>query len=425
MAFIRDYFIELVTILNQMSPYLLLGFFLAGLLHVLIPQRHVVHYLGGNNLKSVIYAALIGVPFPLCSCGVVPTGLSFHKNGASKGSSVSFLISTPQTGPDSMMVTYSMLGLPFAIIRPFVALITGIIGGWVTNQTTKNEVITKDVTIAGSEAEIKYKNPLKELFRYAFVDFLQDISKWLIIGIFIAAFIAVLIPDNFLTASHGNWVIGMLFALLISGPMYVCATGSVPIAAILMMKGLSPGAALVFLMAGPATNAATISMIGKVLGKKSLFTYLTVTIVGALFFGILIDVLLPTGWLIGGMNMNHTDHDHGDMLPAWLQITSSLTLGLFILNAFRLKYLPSRKKIFATKPLILKNMETKTVMVQGMTCNHCKATVENNLRTLPGIKEVEADLQSESVIITADIIDLAKIKSTVEGLGYKYAGEKN
>ena len=195
MDIINNYIRDFVDILNEMSPYLLLGFLIAGVLHVGFPKDKINKYLGRRNITSVINAALLGVPLPLCSCGVIPTGISFYKNGASKGSSVSFLISTPQTGVDSIMVTYSLLGLPFAIIRPIVAFVTGVIGGALTNtvdkQTTEPVELSHEEHKKGSN-----KNVMVRMFQYAFVEFLQDISKWLIIGLLIAAAISVIVPND-------------------------------------------------------------------------------------------------------------------------------------------------------------------------------------------------------------------------------------
>lgn len=422
MEVVKTYFGELVRITNEMSPYLLLGFLFAGLLHTLVPRDKVVHYLGANNFRSVLNAALLGIPLPLCSCGVVPTGLSFYKSGASKGSSVSFLISTPQTGADSIMITYSMLGLPFAVIRPIIALITGFFGGWLTNTLTHADA-SKPQTIDAIDDTQTSRNKFGEIFRYGFVDFLQDIAKWLVIGLLIAALISVLIPEHFFDQYRGNEFINMLIAIAIAGPLYVCATGSVPIAAALMMKGLSPGAALVFLMVGPATNAATITMVGKVLGRKTLMAYLGTVLVSALLFGFLLNEVLPQFWF-SMSHMDHTTHNHQEMMPDWLMTTSSITLAFLILNTWRLRYWPSSKATAST--IAADNtMETRTVTVHGMTCNHCKANVENNLRKLPGIKDITVDLQKEQAIITAERLDLELIKSTVEDLGYKYGGEKH
>lgn len=420
MEHIKLYLAELVNLTNEMSPYLLIGFLFAGMLHALVPNDKIVKYLGEGNFRSVINAALLGIPLPLCSCGVVPTGLSFYKNGASKGSSISFLISTPQTGADSIMVTYSMLGLPFAIIRPIIALVTGIFGGWFTNKLTQKETESQKTSdepclIPGSQ------NKFFEIFRYAFVDFLQDIAKWLVVGLLIGALISVLIPDDFFVEYLGNEFFNMLIAIAIAGPLYVCATGSVPIAAALVMKGLSPGAALVFLMVGPATNATTITMVGKVLGKRSLYAYLITVIASSVLFGIIINELLPQGWFAMG-HMNHAAHQHNEMLPYWVQITSSVALALLILNAFRLRYWPAKNSSNFT--ITADDLEIKTVTVLGMNCNHCKAKVEDNLRKLPGIKDITVDLQREQAIITAKKVNLELIKTTVEGLGYKYGGEK-
>jgi uncharacterized membrane protein YraQ (UPF0718 family)/copper chaperone CopZ len=418
MELVKEYFIAIIGLLNEMSPYLLLGFFFAGLLHVLIPNEKVTKYLGQTNLKSVVNASILGVPLPLCSCGVIPAGISFYKNGASKGSTVSFLISTPQTGVDSIFVTYSMLGLPFAILRPIVAFFSGILGGHITNKITNNES-TKNQAVFIKKTESS-KKPFIEIFRYAFVDFIQDIANWLVIGVVIAAVISVLIPDGFFTAYLGNSFISMLIVLAAAVPLYVCATGSVPIAAVLLMKGLSPGAVFVFLMAGPAVNAASMTIIGKILGRKVLIGYLSSIIGSALLFGFIINEFLPASWFT---MTSHLHHAHEEMLPGWLGITSSIILGLLILNTYRMKYFSSNK----TNPVKNINtdvsMEIKVIKVKGMTCNHCKATVENGIKGLPGIKNVDINLQQEQVTISAEQIDLVLVKSTVENLGYTFAGE--
>lgn len=404
----------------EMSPYLLLGFLIAGILYIYFPKEKVSKYLGKNNFRSTLNAALIGVPLPLCSCGVIPTGISFYKSGASKGSSVSFLISTPQTGVDSILATYSLLGLPLAIIRPIIALITGVIGGIATNSIEKNAAEDQQQKESVAKIESQQKgNRLFAMMHYAFVEFLQDISKWLIIGLLLAALMAVLIPDDFFTNYLGNEYLSILIVLVASIPLYVCATGSVPIAAVLLMKGLSPGAAIVFLMAGPATNAATITVIGKVLGRKTLSSYLISIIGGAIIFGVLVNEFLPREWFTS--YLVHVHDGHGShLLPYWMKVVSSILLILFLINGYVQKYVKNRK-IAASKIEI--DMAETIVKVSGMTCNHCKANVENNLSSIAGIDNIEIDLESGKVKMTGDDIDLSEVKTKVESIGYQYDGE--
>jgi hypothetical protein len=424
MDYIIGFGTELLFILTEMAPYLMLGFIFAGLLHLLFPKNRVRKYMGQNNFKSIFNAALLGVPLPLCSCGVIPTGISFYKHGASKASTVSFLISTPQTGVDSIFVTYSMLGLPFAIIRPVVAFITGLFGGLVTKKIDpeKEETVLQN-NENGDELPKGIFPKVKEMFRYSFIDFLQDISNWLIIGLFIAALISVLVPDDFFADKIPNDFLGMLVILLISIPVYICATASVPVAAVLMLKGLSPGAALVLLMAGPATNAATITMIGKVLGKKSLIGYLGAIITGALLSGLIIDYFLPAEWFRVSEHFGHIGHDH-EMLPAWLKSGSAIMLTLLIINGYIRKYLSTRNMMTlnsTSSGFLTENI--KTIMVGGMTCNHCKANVENIIKSSQGVKEVDVDLATGKVNITGSSFDLEKIKSGIKSIGYKIIKE--
>jgi len=418
----------LVDIMNEMSPYLLLGFLFAGILYVWFPKKKVYKYLGKPNSSSVLNAALIGIPLPLCSCGVIPTGISFYNSGASKGSSVSFLISTPQTGMDSIMVTYSLLGLPMAIIKPIIALFTGFYGGFLTNILSKDrqkELEKSKLKEDISNNDKTVNRSLIGMLRYAFVEFLEDIAKWLVIGLLIAALIDVLIPDSFFTAYLGNEYLEMFLILVAAIPLYVCATGSIPIAAILMLKGLSPGAAIIFLMAGPATNAATMTVIGKIFGRRTLLIYLLAIITGALFFGILVNEFLPREWFTDPLQHFHgVHHEHG-LLPHWLQIGSSIILSLLILNAIFRKYgRKSFKPKIKTAPVSNNNLKMKElqIKVKGMTCNHCKATVEENVGKLPGISSVDANVTNGKVNLSGEYFDLNEVQLKIESLGYKYEG---
>ncbi|MFO7721958.1 MAG: permease [Bacteroidales bacterium] len=417
MDWIRRYFDELYYLSSEMAPYLLLGFIFAGILHVYIRRDKIVRLLGKGNLRSVVNAALIGIPLPLCSCGVIPTGIAFHRDGASKPATVSFLISTPQTGVDSILVTWSLLGWPMAVIRPVVALLTGVIGGGVT-MLRKRAPKEEEVVIAAPAQQEKGPRWLTML-RYAFIDFMEDIAKWLLIGLLLAALMAVIIPDGFFTNYIHNPWLSMLMVLVASVPLYVCATGSVPIAAVLMMKGLSPGAALVFLMAGPATNIATITVIGKTLGKWALFAYLASIIGGALFFGFLTDKIFTAGYLFSMMDHVQHAHEH-ELIPGWIKLISLIILAIFIFYALLIRYRIIRRKP-ANQKQFSGNM--KKIAVTGMTCNHCKTTVENAVKAMPGVTGAEADIQAGVLSIESSDPDLVKIREKIESLGYGFLGE--
>jgi len=414
-GFLTDFLSELYYLSAEMAPYLLLGFLFAGILHIYIRKETIAKHLGGSGLKQSLYAALLGIPLPLCSCGVIPTGISFFKDGASKPATVSFLISTPQTGVDSIMVTYSLLGWPLAVIRPIVALFTGVAGGLLTGKIAKKDD-QKSTMLESSNEEIK-GNRFMAMLRYAFIEFMEDIAKWLVIGLAIAALIAVLLPDDFFTMYMHNSLLSMLLVLVASAPLYVCATGSVPIAAVLMMKGLSPGAALVFLMAGPATNAATMTVIGKAMGRRTLIAYLASIIIGSLFFGMVIDLFLPASLFTAAfVHEGHGEH----FLPEWFKLLSLVLLIIFAGYALLRKYGIIKKKKAETTIDMSDKIKVK---VGGMTCNHCKMNVENNLKRIEGIGQVEANPETEEVYLDGENIDFDEIKKTVEGLGYQYKGK--
>ena len=413
------YLRELVSLVNEMSPYLLLGFLFAGVLRVVFPRHVITRYMGQNNFRSVFNASLLGVPMPLCSCGVLPAGIGFYKSGASRGPTISFLISTPQTGVDSILATYSLLGLPLAIIRPVVALLTGLLGGVLGNAVERNSLDEKD---GSSEGEEQYERSVKELFRYGFVELIQEISKWLVIGMLVAALLSVLIPGDFFTRSISNEYLAMLLMLAASVPLYICATGSIPIAAVLLMKGLSPGAALVLLMAGPATNIATMAVVGNTMGRRSLWIYLTSIIGGALVFGTIINELIPRDWITGAIpSVLHGEmHEHP---TRWLQWISSSALVLLIINGYTMKFISRRRNRREDQSKSEQmNSNVHIFKVEGMTCNHCKASVENGLMGLSQVTEVLAEPGKDLVTIQAGTVTDDHIKETIEKLGYSFGG---
>jgi uncharacterized membrane protein YraQ (UPF0718 family)/copper chaperone CopZ len=405
----------------EMAPYLLLGFLIAGLLNGAFTKDWMQRKMGKKGISSAVKASLFGIPLPLCSCGVIPTGVSFHNQGASKGATNSFLISTPQTGVDSILVTYSLMGWAFAIIRPIIALITGVLGGlWA--DTIKDEASS----VKGNQqtVEVKDEKTQKEhwwnrIFVYAFVTFLQDISRWLILGLVLATLITIAVPDSWFTEYLDKPWLNMLIILAASVPLYVCATASVPIAAALLLKGISPGAALVFLMAGPATNVATFTVLWKSIGKKTTLIYLASIMIGAISFGLIVDYAFPASWLAAfqpnslGVSDPHNHH----LLPHWLMIGSGVVMLYLILQAEILRFLPRKQQ---TNTI---NMENKTTyIVQGMTCNHCVANVDKNIKALDGVTDAQVDLQSGKVEVAGNATD-KEIETLINSLGYTYKGK--
>lgn len=417
MKWIKEFFSTFWELTLEMAPYLLLGFLIAGLLNGLFSKEWLQKQLGKPGWSSSIKAALFGVPLPLCSCGVIPTGVSLHKKGASKGATTSFLISTPQTGIDSILITYGMMGWAYAIVRPIIAFITGIFGGFfVDNFDKSNEEMKDSESCDDCAVDTTQQHWFDRIFKYAFVDFLQDISRWLIIGLVLASVISMLVPEQFFEEGIlSEPIVSMLLVLVASIPLYVCATGSVPIAAVLLMKGISPGAAIVFLMAGPATNIATFTVIWNAIGKRMTIIYLASIILGALLFGVIIDYLLPEAWL-SYFSITEMVSEHHHFLPYWLSLGSAVLLTLLIINAEIQRYLPKKTTIMEGK-----TKENSTYIVKGMTCNHCVANVNKHLTEADNVNTVDVDLSSGRVDIQGEISE-DKVKAIVEDIGYEYAG---
>lgn len=327
-----------------MAPSLLFGFLFAGILSILISPKTVERHLGTGTLLPVVKASLFGIPLPLCSCSVIPVTASLRRHGATRGAATSFLLSTPQTGVDSIMVTLSLLGPVFCIYRPIVAFMTGMIGGTTvalldggTHQSNGTADTTDDGTHACTCGAAQKKSRLIQILRYGFITLPRDIARPMLIGLFFAGIITVLVPDDFFLSIFGSGIIAMLFMMVCAIPMYVCATASIPIAAALIAKGVSPGVALVFLTTGPATNIATIITLWKTMGIQTTVIYLLTVAVSAVGFGILLDAIFTIEGISQPASM-------GWMLPEPVRTVSAIVLlGLLV-------YCIAREKFPVLKP---------------------------------------------------------------------------
>ncbi len=385
-------------LLREVSPYLLLGFGFAGIIYAFVGTEKIKRHLGGKGFAPLLKAVIFGIPLPVCSCGVIPLAASLRKEGASKASTLAFLVSTPTTGVDSILATYAFLGLLFAIFRPAAALFGGLLVGalvWLFDR----EKARAPEPVHSSHRGLSLSFRLKQALRYGFETLPEDIGKWLIVGVLAGGLITALVPENFLRSSLSNPLLAYPLMLGISIPLYVCATGSIPIAASLLWKGLPPGAALAFLIAGPATNTITITFVLKKLGKKTLLLYLSSIIAIATVSGLLLDLL----WEKLGQNPELITGG-GRHIPGWFQSLAALLLLILI----------ARASFFRKE----ESMEHISFLVPDMTCKHCKMTVENALMGVEGVERVVVDLESKAVKVEGDA-SFEKLKKAVEEAGYR------
>jgi len=324
-------------------PWLIVGIVAAGLIHALMPSGLMMKWLGENKVGSVIRAALIGAPLPLCSCGVLPAAVELRRDGASKGATVSFLIATPETGPDSVAISYALLGPVMAVARPFAAVMSAIFSGLLTNVFVRGETRVSPLPAAAAtcctdRCSTEHVEPTGGLgvrtwggVRYAFTDILDDIALWLAVGLVVAGLLSALVEPEVL-GTYGGGIGAMVVMLVVGVPIYVCATASTPIAAGLIAVGVSPGAALVFLLAGPATNIATLGVVGKDLGARALAGYLLGISLSAIASGLALDALLA----VWGVDIAVQMAAAGETLPAWAVWGSAVVLTpFFILSLWR------------------------------------------------------------------------------------------
>ncbi len=393
------------AVLSEMAPYLLFGFLAAGVLSVLVSPSLIERHLGGRGIWPVVKAAALGVPLPLCSCGVIPVSASLRRHGASRGATTSFLIATPQDGVDSIMATYSLLGGVFAIFRPLVALLTGVVGGAIVSLVDKEQ----ESAVGGQDAPAVAPSAdghgrIYRMLTYSFGTLPRDIGRALLVGLFVAALISALVPKNYFAnvVPPGIW---QVLVLMLAGiPVYVCATASIPLAYALILTGVSPGAAFAFLMTGPATNAATIATVWKVMGRRTAMIYLAVMAAGALAGGLLLDGIVTGEQVARAAGA-------GLMLPSIVKhIAAVVLLGVLIVGIVRPLVHKHAQKAAAAGAVELK--------ITGMTCTNCAQAVGRALRSCPGVASAEVDLDNGLAIVTGDAVEVAALCKAVEELGY-------
>jgi len=356
--YIGQVFLETWHVLIEASPYVLFGLFAGGILYALFPKEKIHTFLGRRSFGSVLKASLLGIPLPLCSCGVIPAAMALWRRGASRGATASFLISTPETGAESIALTYGLLGPFMAVVRPVAALITSATAGLLVNTVDRNstnepprqaETCPSCGTSAGTHQH-SFFTRIGGSLRYMFTELLGDIGGWLLLGMLLSGLIAAFVPADFFRESLGPDWVTMLLMLVIGLPMYICASASTPVAAMLMLKGVSPGAALILLMVGPATNMSTMLIVSRELGKKTAVIYVASIIVCSLLIAFAVNALAA------GFNMDFAISfapEHR-MIPLWIGISAAVILLGFIFNHYRKKY-------FIRKPTCSCETETTTV----------------------------------------------------------------
>ena len=327
-------------LLLESSVFILFGLLFSGLLRVFLNPGAVSRHLGQGRFRSVFKASLLGIPIPLCSCGVLPAGAALKKQGANNGAVTSFLISTPESGVDSIAITYALLDPIMTVVRPVAAFVTAFAAGISENLLGKPDThrqITPDLTCpvdgccdgvnCSPEAHRNHHSLGEKLsagFRFAFTDVWGDLAVWFFFGLLLSGVITVMIPESVFSRYMGGGLSAMLIMLGVGIPIYICATASTPIAATLILQGVSPGAALVFLMTGPATNITSLTVLVRVLGKRATAIYLAAIAICAVGFGLLVDGIYRSL----GISARAVVGQAGEAIPFGLELAGAIVVLL-------------------------------------------------------------------------------------------------
>ena len=430
-----DLLLSALRVFAAMSPWLVAGFFAAGVLAVWIPRAWVNRALGGRTgLSGVLRAVLVGVPLPICSCGVLPIAAGLRRNGAGKGATAAFLISTPQTGVDSILATYALMGPVFAVARPLAAALTGLVGGAVVAAVGGED----DAAAAAADEPPPPSRGLREILRQAYVRLLGSVAKPLAAGLAVSALVTVLVPDGFFAEAFGgrDWL-AMPAMALVGLPMYVCSTASIPIAASLMLKGVSPGAAFVFLMVGPAMNAVSVTTVAALIGRRATAAYVATIVVGAILCGCAVNAFADPSAAVEAARCA----SHGLTPLHWA--CAAFLAAMTAYNLARPAAMTSRGRSGeaggccggsdgccgggaaapAPEPVPAKGIgpavATCELALDGLRCMNCVAHAKKALEAIPGVAaDVTLDPQRALVRMDRDVPESA-LRAAVEGEGYR------
>ncbi len=337
-SYIQEILLASWEVLQESSFYILIGLLFGGLLKVFLTPAMVASHLGRGRVRPVLKAALFGIPIPLCSCGVLPAAASIKKQGANNGATMAFLISTPETGVDSISISWALLDPIMTVVRPIAAFVSAFVAGVIENfrnhsgsRESNNSGIdcAADSCCDGAEcssgenqSDISLPARLSGGLRYAFTELWGDLAFPFLIGTVLAGIIYVMVPDELFMTYLGGGLPSMLLMLLLGIPLYICATASTPVAAAFILKGVSPGAALVFLLVGPATNVMSVSVLIKLLGKRATGIYLVSIAVVSVLFGLGLDRLYE----FTGISAQATMGAATEIVPVWLKNISVMIL---------------------------------------------------------------------------------------------------
>ncbi|OGR59092.1 MAG: hypothetical protein A2X36_16765 [Elusimicrobia bacterium GWA2_69_24] len=413
--------LELWTILTELAPYLFLGAAIATLLKHSLPADVILRQIGTPGLASVVKSVFLGVPMPLCSCGVIPTAIGLRKSGATNGAVVGFMISTPQTGADSLLITASFLGWPMALYMMAVTFVSGLAGGFLTHWFAPRARGAGQLPEAEPAACPRSEPPLpawRRWYRYGVSELIGDVYRYLLVGILVSAALNLAVPPDYLAAFPAlGGALGMLAVLVAAVPMYVCSNGSVPIAASLVRAGLPAGSALVFLMAGPATNVSTIGAVYRVLGRRVMLIYLGTIVVSSVLAGLLFQSAF------GALTVRHVaEHHHAADSGLWLvvQTVSAAALAALLL---RWTFLDLRDwlkgRLGAARAA---GAQELALQVEGMTCANCAAHVRRGLEGVQGVLRVEVDVEKGLARLWGRALDREQACQAVLKAGYTVRG---
>jgi uncharacterized membrane protein YraQ (UPF0718 family)/copper chaperone CopZ len=405
---------EAFALISKMGPYLLLGLAAAGALHEILPFGAIARHLGGSGPWPVIKAVVLGVPLPICSCGVVPLAASLKRSGAGDGATIGFLITTPTTGVDSILATYSLLGGVFTILRVAATLVLGLVAGFGTALVSHADAVAADPPSPIEKAE-GLGGRFSAALRYAVVELFGGIARPLAVGIALGGIITYALPSDLLESTIGHGLLSYAAMMAIGIPLYVCASGSIPLAVALLAKGLSPGAALVFLIAGPATNVATIAVVGKMMGRRALAVYLATLMIGSVAAGYAADAVFAAFPSLVPAVPTPAGACHVTDVLGPFEIAS----GVAVLGLIAYHLVASLASRLRARGGAVARAGAVRLRVPDMNCDRCVRTITGAVRELDGVRLLSADAGTRLVTIEVDSPDgTARAIAAIRGAGF-------
>jgi uncharacterized membrane protein YraQ (UPF0718 family) len=294
----------LMDLAIQSAPALILAYIASGLIHAFLPGASINWLSKGRPSTQAFRGVVFGLPLPMCSCGVIPVYRTLVLKGVPATAAMAFFVATPELGLDAIFLSIPLLGAKMTVARVVCAVTVALLVGWfVGRMAARSRTADSETHVEQAASATGFLGRLREAVRVGLGDVVDATIPWIVLGLVIAAAIDPLLRNHADNLIHVPELVQITLLALLGMPVYVCASGATPLVAVLVAHGISPGAAIAFLMTGPATNVTTFGILSSLHSRRVAVVFGATIAITSIGLGWIVNRLLPNidmGAIVGG-----------------------------------------------------------------------------------------------------------------------------